>query len=611
MVFAAVAAGVFFKQESVQGDASLQGRGFADFRNSWLTMWVFVTSGENMQDVLSAGSGSGNALSVFFSKLLFILVSFVGMYVIVALMIASFQEVHATRDAAEQLRMLKQRRQGIVAAFATLDVDDRGILTFDRYYELIAVLSGARSLGALQEADRGGLRLPQFVDVMEKVLFGPLNGSLEPTARFVRVFGEGGAFAERRTKRFDFSTIVNQGVFARFFSLYGQEQLLPWLDRFAVTLVFLQVVTLSLVGTFVGDEVLIFQRAVPVFIILNVIEIALRINISGWAGYWQLDDGARPYSRARARFDFAVVCCAVVLWFASVLPVAELGGGLAATRTSWPGLAAMVLPIARMFSVVESTRGLVFGLAHVLPTCLSLFIVLLVVCYAYALVGLLLFQGRLDKLPSSIYANQGTNFNTMPDAMLTVLQLTNGEGWDQVMFATVDAVNSLWPVLYFLSFSLCVMILFSNIVVGVIIDAFHQLQHSVTHGGSRGGGPAITSEARTRFEEVLVALCHKALMAKDTEYRRGGIDSGRFSEDGMEDERRDSDTLAMGAEARAAAAAPAAADRACPPAAAPPAAAAPVAEPTAAPAVQDAVEPEHTQASEHSLVMVTNTITEI
>ena len=421
MVFAAVAAGVFFKPESGVNGASLPGRGFADFRNSWLTMWVFVTSGENMQDVLNAGTSGGEGGSGFFSKLLFILVSFVGMYVIVALMIASFQEVHATRDAAEQLRMLKQRRQGIVAAFVTLDSDDRGILTFDRYYEVIALLSGARSLGALQEADRGGLRLQQFVDVMEKVLFAPLNGSLEPTARFVRVFGEGGAFAQRRTKRFDFNTIVNQGAFERFFSLYGQEQLLPWLDRFAVVLVFLQVVTLSLVGTFVGDEVLSFQRTVPVFIMLNVGELALRINIMSWAGYWH--DGSKPYSRARARFDVVVVMISVVLWIVSVLPISAIGGGLSTTRMSWPALAAVVLPIARMFSVVESTRGLVFGLAHVLPTCLSLFIVLLVVCYSYALVGLLLFQGRLDKLPDSIYSMRDTNFNTMPNAMLTVLQV--------------------------------------------------------------------------------------------------------------------------------------------------------------------------------------------
>ena len=175
------------------------------------------------------------------------------------------------------------------------------------------------------------------------------------------------------------------------------------------------------------------------------------------------------------------------------------------------------------------------------------------------------------------------------------------------MFATVDAVNSLWPVLYFLSFSLCVMILFSNIVVGVIIDAFHQLQQSGAHSGGRGGGPAFAGEARTRFEEVLVALCHKALVAKDTEYRRGGIDSSRMSEDGSESEHSNGDTLIMGSAATATANRRATAAHARPSAVAPPAAApaAPVAEPTAALAALSPAE----QASEQSLVtvMVANT----
>ena len=186
-------------------------------------------------------------------------------------------------------------------------------------------------------------------------------------------------------------------------------------------------------------------------------------------------------------------------------------------------------------------------------------------------------------------------------------QLTNGEGWDTVMFATVDSVNSLWPVLYFLSFSLCVMILFSNIVVGVIIDAFHQLQHSGSHRNDTGQGSAFAGEARSRFEEVLVALCHKAMSTKltESEHQRANSFGSARSADGSERERGDSDALVMGSHARTATTVPAAALRA---AVAPAERVVPSPAPAPIPAP---AAPSTSQVPNHALVANVNTTTEI
>jgi hypothetical protein len=184
-------------------------------------------------------------------------------------------------------------------------------------------------------------------------------------------------------------------------------------------------------------------------------------------------------------------------------------------------------------------------------------------------------------------------------------QLTNGEGWDTVMFATVDSVNSLWPVLYFLSFSLCVMILFSNIFVGVIIDAFHQLQHSGSHRNDTGQGSAFAGEARSRFEEVLVALCHKAMSTKLTEHQRANSFGSARSADGSERERGDSDALVMGSHARTATTVPAAALRAVAPAERA------VPSPAPAPMPAPAAPSTSLQVPNHALVANVNTTTEI
>eukprot|EP00937_MAST-01D_sp_MAST-1D-sp2_P004938 g4938.t1 len=431
-----------------------------------------------------------------FSKFLFMGVAFGGSFIIIAALIASFQQVHATRDVQERTRVLRQRRQGIVAAFVMLDDQDRAVLTFEKYYRLIQALTGAKKLGELKDADRGGLRVSEFIDVLEKVLYAPVGTN----GRFCRVYGEAGLLS-RTSKQFTFQQ------FASSCTLLGQLTILPWLDGICIFMVCVQIVTLSLVGTFVGDDVLSFQRYVPVFLLWNVIELFLRISVLSWRGYW--NDSSDAHSMARARFDFVIVGASCVLWVFSVLPYDAFGGGLESEQASWPALAAMVLPILRMFSSVKSSRELVFGMAQVLRSCPPIITVMVLVSFEYAMLGLLLFHGKFDALPAEIYSMQ-TNFNTLANACLAVLQLCYGEGWHDIMYAAIDAEHDLWPAMYFVSFTLFVMILLSNIVVGVIIDAFHKLHNRKPW---RDGA----QENRTLFEAALRKLCRSAMREQSNE----------------------------------------------------------------------------------------------
>lgn len=61
------------------------------------------------------------------------------------------------------------------------------------------------------------------------------------------------------------------------------------------------------------------------------------------------------------------------------------------------------VPLLRLFSIVRSTRVVVFGVLFSLHAVLPLLALLLVVEYVYALIGVWLFAGYLSKLPASTY----------------------------------------------------------------------------------------------------------------------------------------------------------------------------------------------------------------
>merc|ERR1712146_861067 len=51
-----------------------------------------------------------------------------------------------------------------------------------------------------------------------------------------------------------------------------------------------------------------------------------------------------------------------------------------------------------------------------------------------------------------------------------------GEGWHDIMFGAFDALASLWPAAYFLSFIALNTLLFSSIFVGIVCDTFEAIQ---------------------------------------------------------------------------------------------------------------------------------------
>ena len=95
------------------------------------------------------------------------------------------------------------------------------------------------------------------------------------------------------------------------------------------------------------------------------------------------------------------------------------------------------------------------------------------------------------------------HFDTSPDAMLTLFEMLNLEGWIDVMWNGVDSVgigmqpqrdHNQWYALYFIGFIIVGNMFLLNLFVGVVIDNFNQMKEKL------GGYFWLTSEQKKWVE---------------------------------------------------------------------------------------------------------------
>ena len=143
----------------------------------------------------------------------------------------------------------------------------------------------------------------------------------------------------------------------------------------------------------------------------------------------------------------------------------------------------LAIPLARIMSEVQPVRPLFYSLLSIVPNYWGIFGLFAVVLYAYAVISILLVS--TDRLLSSEdnrqkintfalitdYEIRQANFNSMFDAVVSLLQLFVGEAWDTVANAALSAKGN-FLVLWFISYVVLMTLLFSNLLIGVIIDAF-------------------------------------------------------------------------------------------------------------------------------------------
>jgi voltage-gated sodium channel len=179
-------------------------------------------------------------------------------------------------------------------------------------------------------------------------------------------------------------------------------------------------------------------------------------------------------------FDFAIVGL-------SLLPVA----GPFATVARL----ARLLRALRIVSALPELRLIVATMLRSIPSLANVILLLGLILYVYAVIGLHLFGG-VDP----------AHWGTLPRAGLTLFEILTLEGWVDLMDASLAATP--WAWVYYVSFVVLAVFVVINLFIAIVINNLEAAKGEERAG--HGGGPADAAERlaliRERLAEVEAAL---------------------------------------------------------------------------------------------------------
>ncbi len=180
---------------------------------------------------------------------------------------------------------------------------------------------------------------------------------------------------------------------------------------------------------------------------LFVIELALRIGACGARPWRFFGDGWNVFD-----FVIVVVC---------LLPVqAEFAAVLRLAR---------VLRVLRLITAVPRLQILVGALLKSIPSMSYVALLLSVLFYVYAVLGVSLF-GRTD----------AEHFGTLGAAALTLFQVVTLEGWADIMRTQIAGpAGAAASITYFVSFILLGTMITLNLLIGVIVNGMDEARQEM------------------------------------------------------------------------------------------------------------------------------------
>ena len=244
-------------------------------------------------------------------------------------------------------------------------------------------------------------------------------------------------------------------------------------EQFIITVIVINAITLGLeTDAAVVAAVGPLLAAVDTLILgIFVVEIVLRIYAFRF-GFFR-----DPWSL----FDLAIVAVAL-------LPASGAFSVLRALR---------ILRVLRLISVVPSLRKVVGGLIISLPGLASIFVLLMLVFYVFAVMATKLYGESFPDWFGSLFAS-----------LYTLFQVMTLEGWSDGIVRPVMEVHP-WAWTFFLPFIACTAFTVLNLFIGVIVSAMQEEHESI----------AEADRAAIQSETSLVLAELRALRAEVAQLR--------------------------------------------------------------------------------------------
>lgn len=225
----------------------------------------------------------------------------------------------------------------------------------------------------------------------------------------------------------------------------------------------LQMWLLALYGT--HDDVEQLDRMLSVVMFIQAIDIGQRVVLFGLNRYWN-----HPKYHFQHRFDGIVVGIGFVGWLVGIVihssQVDTLLFSLGVEAN--PMRFFLAIPILRVLTVLDNVKHLLQNLFTILPRFTSIGVLLLLVLYNFAIVGCQLFGYGFYNLPETILETKEINFDSFESSMALLIQFLAGD-YEMYLQASV-VVTGGSSAIYFFLYVTIVILLFTNLFVGIVID---------------------------------------------------------------------------------------------------------------------------------------------
>ena len=509
---------------------------FQSVYKSFSTLFIYMISAENYGEVVYppincdemeiANTRNGGVQSVDCPKSMInmytIFANLVGMFLIISLVIAVFEDVFSEYISQNRILDKIKSRLSLIAAFVILDKDGGGSLDKTEFINFLNStchtsrifdvdddfeLSGAdfiqlceefqheMMLGPLPDIDEIQLRPNSYfvtcpplelLDFLSNDLkmehLPPLNVTDEDVLRYWRLRGAD-AYVERA--RIDIVKRAHNGL-NRHSQWHAMREKIVFVCEselyqalMTAGLIF-NVMMMALYGAVLPSAVPALDAFCITFVVLWFLEIMGRGVVGyGYKRFMRVNDDF--FAEVRNRTDFFITVVAFMLLVGVALLRVSAGEPVfhpweACTMDSckpndWARIA-LSFNALRLFGVFPSVHKIIYCFYVIVPNYSAIITLTALIMYFYAIVGCMIFGGTFKYLHE--YDAPAANFNSLFDALLTLIQLFVGPAWNGVMGAGVDAVGSSAYV-YFFSYVIISTLLLTNLLMGVIISGYGEI----------------------------------------------------------------------------------------------------------------------------------------
>lgn len=207
-----------------------------------------------------------------------------------------------------------------------------------------------------------------------------------------------------------------------------------------------------------------------IFTVIYALEAMSKIAVLGWREYWE---------HLRNKFDFLITCLAILSTAIVYYP-----NQYSDSRLIRMVVTARVLRLIRLLTALKPFQMIGRITAGILPQATGVILVLFLLMYFFAALGVELYGGLITRDPDdpksylllgTIFADSAywaNNFNDMLSGMNVLFNLLVVNNWFVIEDGFEATTEGRWVRLYFLSFHILGVILVNNLVIAFIINNF-------------------------------------------------------------------------------------------------------------------------------------------